>query len=327
MQGDDALGAGMPAQDTTNVWPNRLVDRSNIEANMRKKNKRQDRGPGRVPPDEQLDESELHKMMIEMFRNVGASALSRSLEERRVARGRRLFNLYSLTPLWRALDQVLKCLSELEQSADGSCDKNIRDVAVLVKRARADVENAIDSLSAGVRSVVSDEMRDVQESELLLRLFAYEPAKISDWAASDDERLRDVYSAGEVRKSLADHAGLADRLQLPDTWEYEIHSSALHASPRMTDAVAKLPSGTLQDLPLLALEILSHSGRFIEACSWIYESVGVPEDARCDLSVPALDEVLEEFSREQAALADLPPRVPRSRAERRAKARHLREGG
>jgi hypothetical protein len=281
-------------------------------------------GESGINEPEPIDESELHRLMTESFGEAGATALFETLEERRVTRGRRLYQLYLRPPLWHALEDVLRALRMTTDFLDTSSLEELAAASVLAARVLGDTEEALDALLAGVRATVSDAMRDVMEAELLVRWFVVEPTLAGEWYEADDEALRSRFSPGPVRAALARAWLLPEGKQIADAWEYEVHSQSLHASPDRVAAAAKRPSGTLEDLEPLAVEIVSHGVRFLSATIQLYEKVGIAAVDVPTLSLVNAEAMLTEVSRAQAALGIIPTRIPRSRRERREGARTLK---
>ncbi len=267
---------------------------------------------------EPVDESELYRSLTQMLGTQGAEGLFETLEERRVLRGRRLFQLSMRHDLIGALDESLLAVRRTASFLRESSVPDLVQVAVLADRVRGDAEQAVDSLLDGVRAVVSDAMRDVMEAELLIRRFALDPTVVSVWSSADDATLRNAFGPGQVRSALAKAAGLGEAEHLPDGWEYEIHSRLLHASPHQHAADLKRPSDTFDDLAPMTSEIVGHLTRFLDACTSLYDELGVDESGRPDLRLPVVGELLANTTAMQRALPFVPPRVPMSRQERRA---------
>lgn len=266
------------------------------------------------PDGEPIDESELLQRMIEFYSRAGALLIASTVDERRIARGRRLFQLYLRAELWTELETALRSVTQLPALMAASGSDPLHRSAVLAERVVGDVEEAFDGLLVGVAARVSDAMRDVMEAELLIRLFASNPSVVAEWADADREKLYADFSPGKVRAKVARAQGLAGGLQLPDAWEYEVHSASIHASPDPQAAAARRRTSTLDELPFLTQEIVIHVGRFVDATDALFGALDIRPPSR-SVFAPVTQPTHEL----------IPPREPRTRAERRRLERQMRK--
>ncbi len=253
-------------------------------------------------------------MVTRFFKEANATAIFSMLEERRVARGRRLFQLYMRTGIWAAFESSLRALDQLSQFIQDTFDADKRGVHVLVDRVRADLEEAIDGFLCGVRATVSNSMRDVMEAELLIRLFALAPDEITTWLGASAEELRKIFSPVKVRMRVASLEGLPPQMELPDTVEYQAHSEGLHVTPDPDGVRNMKPSGTLDDFDHLSLEIAIHASRFITAIGSLFDGFGIAASDTPDLNLRSIGDLVKTSSLAQVNSV-LPPREPRTRAD------------
>lgn len=267
-----------------------------------------------TPEGEPIAESELVRTMIDFYSGAGALSIASTVDERQVARARRLFRLYLRPDLWSNLETALRSVTPLPSAMAESGSVPLQQAAVLAERVAGDVEEAFDGLLVGVAARVSDTMRDVMEAELLIRLFVSDPSLVAEWADADREKLYERFSPGKVRAKVAQAQGLVGGVQLPDAWEYEVHSDVIHASPDPRAAAARRRMSTLDELPHLTQEIVIHAARFLDAVDALFEAVDLRPPPR-PIFVPIT----------QLAHDLIPQREPRTRAERRRLEREMRK--
>ena len=227
-----------------------------------------------IPPDE---------VLLEMFGLLEAQGAGPFLDVVRHAhrqRGLRLFRLMTETfPVPPGLDQALRHFAALEDTFDRTDE--VRTVTVLVRRAGADMESAIEALLTGRRSIVADEMRDAMEIEHLLRDFAARHDFIDLWVSLDDQARARKFRPAEVRRRLANDAYPGKGYDLPDKREYEVHSAGLHPTPDHPHSAKALDEGAdSRDLLSGAGEMLEHCRRVFDACDRLLDSFDIPDDVR-----------------------------------------------
>lgn len=126
------------------------------------------------------------------------------------------------------LEELLTHLVQVEQAFATRID--LRPIASLAARARADFVTALDALLSGFHSVAVDAMRDVMEVEFLLREFRHAPSKIKIWAQADFKQLNDQFRPAVLRQLHANRVG-AKPQDLAEAADYKAHSSFLHVTP------------------------------------------------------------------------------------------------
>jgi hypothetical protein len=126
------------------------------------------------------------------------------------------------------LEELLTHLAEVEQALAIRAD--LRPIASLAARARADFVTALDALLSGFHAVAVDAMRDVMEIEFLLREFRHAPDKIKVWAQADFKQLNDQFRPAVLRQLHANGVG-AKPQDLSEAADYKAHSSFLHVTP------------------------------------------------------------------------------------------------
>jgi hypothetical protein len=126
------------------------------------------------------------------------------------------------------VDELLRHLDAVSEAF--RADPALRDLAPLIQRIAAEFETAVEATIAGYLAVVTDAMRDVMETEMLLLDFAVEPARIVEWlAATSQERFRKFKPV--VLRDRLRAAGIGRYRNLVTDPDYKGHSEALHVSP------------------------------------------------------------------------------------------------
>jgi hypothetical protein len=227
-----------------------------------------------IPPDDVLVE------MFGMLEAQGAGPLLELLRTGHRQRGIRLFKLETAAIMVPpGLDQALGHFAGLLATFEDVED--LQPVAVLMNRARSDMESAIDALLTGRRSIVADEMRDVMEIEWLLRDFAARKENLVLWATTDDDIRAKTFWPAEVRRRLSNDAWPGKGFDLPDKREYDVHSQGLHPTPGHPHSAKDLDEGAdPTDLLQGAGEILEHCRRVFDATDVLLDAFGVPDDRR-----------------------------------------------
>jgi len=126
------------------------------------------------------------------------------------------------------LEELLTHLEEVKRAFQARAD--LRPVALLAARARADFITALEALLSGFHAVAVDAMRDVMEVEFLVCEFRHRPDKISVWAHADLKQLNDQFRPAVLRQLHANR--VRARPQDPgEAADYRAHSSFLHVTP------------------------------------------------------------------------------------------------
>jgi hypothetical protein len=126
------------------------------------------------------------------------------------------------------LEELLTHLEEVKRAFEARAE--LRPVAFLAARARADFITAVEALLSGYHAVAVDAMRDVMEVEFLLREFRHKLDKISVWARADLKQLNDQFRPAVLRQLHANRVS-AKPQDLGEAVDYKAHSSSLHVTP------------------------------------------------------------------------------------------------
>ena len=126
------------------------------------------------------------------------------------------------------LDEIFSVLTVMTDAYQRSV--LLKDIAFLIARVHADFESAIDAALSGFNGVVLDTMRDVMEVEYLFEDFLRDGQHITEWVGADRATLLSTFNPASLRRRQAAAAGTAPE-NLPDAFEYRLHSEGLHVSP------------------------------------------------------------------------------------------------
>jgi hypothetical protein len=125
----------------------------------------------------------------------------------------------------QATDRLLEFLTSVSRSLEE--DGETSDLAFLADRVADDVRISLEGLLSGYLQVASDAMRDIMETELLIRDFALDPNQISKWRTADANVLRRSFRPVHLRQRQADALGV-DIGNVPGASDYSAHSKLLH---------------------------------------------------------------------------------------------------
>jgi hypothetical protein len=160
-----------------------------------------------------------------------ANRLPRTLEvllSAEIGRRRRLRRYVQRRHL-ETLEALLTLLAEVQSLYEES--PLLRSIYFLVRRVSEDYQVALEALLSGLLSVVSDLMRDVLETEMLIQDFALLPTQIEAWKRADDRTRLKRFAPAVLRQRRARSLGV-DPAHLPGTEDYQAHSQLLHVNPQ-----------------------------------------------------------------------------------------------
>jgi hypothetical protein len=133
-----------------------------------------------------------------------------------------------------------------------------------VGRARGDFQTALEATLSGFHSVAHDAMRDVMETEFLLREFYHEPKHIGEWLHCTPKQRNEGFRPGLLRQRHARRIGKEPQ-DLGEASDYRAHSTFLHVSPYRNPFGG--PGLADSDVPFAAdscfWEIFEHARRLV----------------------------------------------------------------
>lgn len=175
--------------------------------------------------------------------------------------------------------QAIELLLTFLASASGMLAENSEtsDLYFLPTRVADDVRMSLEGLLSGYLQVSSDATRDMMESELLIRDFAYDPRQIRRWRDADEDVLRRQFRPVNLRQRQAQALGVPVT-EVPGATDYKAHSMLLHVRPPLL--FPRSPESGHQAIYVLdALsEIMFHGQTTVEALVALFDAV--------DLSAP-----------------------------------------
>jgi hypothetical protein len=192
----------------------------------------------------------------------------------------------------KAIDSLLGFLSGASVLLAG---RKASDLAFLPTRIADDVGMALEGLLSGYLQIVSDSMRDVVETEFLIRDFALDTERIDRWRHADDKVLREEFQPRHMRARLADALGLPKgSREVPGAKDYAEHSRLLHVgepllfarSPESGHEAIRVLEG-LADIVVHGISVVEALGSFLAAIG--QSSPDIWADALNDLRFSAED--------------------------------------
>ncbi len=211
-----------------------------------------------------------------------AEFLRRSHENRSTWLNRSLdgARLRGLEELLNHLDALVRVLSN---------DASATTFARLFTRVIYDVEVAVEATLAGDLPVAFDAMRDVMETEFIIRDIALDPSQRTLWERRDPDVIRRRFRPVLVRQRLKD-AGVPGFGENAESVDYKGHSMALHVTPFELGLMDR--RRTAADQPILAdagwWEVFEHVGRRILSCEYVIRDLLTELDWR---DVPEPDDL------------------------------------
>lgn len=202
-------------------------------------------------------------------------------------------------------DEIADVLDAVKKAFDQS--SRLMDIAFLVTRVGKDFASAIDAALSGFNGVVLDTMRDVMEVEYLFRDFSNDSSRISMWLEADRSILLREFSPSALRRRIADAAGKRPQ-DLPDAFEYRLHSEGLHVSPSfiLSDLAGKgfadVPSRRATEFAFA--EMFEHARRFLLAANSLGATAAGSAWTGPDVRT-AMPEAAKAWERTQAMVAVL----------------------
>jgi hypothetical protein len=190
-------------------------------------------------------------------------------------------------------------LSFLIESSDALAASAYDDLDFLPTRIADDVRMSLEGMLSGYLQVASDAMRDVIETELLVRDFALDSRQIDRWRNADEGLLWQDFRPGQCRKRQANALGvpIAD---VPGTTDYNAHSQLLHAGRPLL--FARSPESGHRAIHVLnaVADIMVHGISAVEGLALLFSTINLSRPTP-DASLVALRRALDDLTRARAA--------------------------
>lgn len=202
----------------------------------------------------------------------------------------------------QAIDLLLDFLISASESLKGASET--QDLAFLPDRIADDVRMSLEGILSGYLQIASDAMRDIIETELLIRDFVLDPNQIDKWRDADDEVLRRSFQPRHMRQRQA-NARDCDIRDVPGATDYAAHSQLLHVRP--SSLFPRSPeSGAMAGYRVLVLldvigDVMFHGTSVVQALGLLLNAVDrpVPDPSR---ALAALAYASEDLSEARAAV-------------------------
>jgi hypothetical protein len=173
----------------------------------------------------------------------------------------------------QAIDLLLGFLISVSKSLEAS---ELHDLAFLPDRIADDVRISLEGLLSGYLQVASDAMRDIIETELLIRDFSSDPDRITRWRNANEDERRHYFFTPRMRERQAKALGVPSA-EVPGTADYRAHSQLLHVRPPLLFPRSPGPQ-TLAGLRVIYVldalaDIMRHGGSAVEALNLLLNTL------------------------------------------------------
>jgi hypothetical protein len=204
-------------------------------------------------------------------------------------------DLEAVNSLFGYLISVSRSLGETREN---------HDLIFLPDRVMGDVRIALEGLMSGYLQTVSDAMRDIIETELLIRDFALDATQINKWRNTSKDMLWKNFQPSLLRKRQAAALGVNAR-DVPGATDYSAHSELLHVGktrlfPRTPESGAMAGHRVTDVLNSLA-DIMHHASSAVRALDLFLDAIGCrgPDSGE---SLAALSSASGDLSRARSAV-------------------------
>jgi len=149
-------------------------------------------------------------------------------------------------------------------------------------------------------------MRDVLETELLIRDFVLDTAQIRRWCSADEDVLRRNFRPVHCRQRLATALGV-DIKDVPGASDYEMHSKMLHVRPPLLPALSPASGHEATYVLSVISDIMFHGASSVRAVADLLNATGhdTPEPEATLTALIDAAEDLDAALRETDAMAQL----------------------
>jgi hypothetical protein len=189
-------------------------------------------------------------------------------------------------------------------------DGKTYDLAFIPTRIADDVRMSLEGLLSGYLQISSDAMRDIIETELLIRDFTLDLQQIDRWRNASESVLRNNFQAGQMRKRQADALGIPIS-DVPGATDYQAHSRLLHlGSPLLFERSPESGHQAIYVLDAL-YEVMFHGLSVIQALGSFLEAINRPL-SDLDVTLAALRLSLADLKTAHEAIEALERRIAES---------------
>lgn len=201
--------------------------------------------------------------------------------------------------------QAIELLLDFLISASNLLKKNEGTSALIFipERIADDVRVSLDGLLSGYLQIPSDAMRDIMETEFLIRDFALDPEQINVWRNADENVLRRKFRPVHLRQRQASALGVPIT-EVHGATDYGTHSRLLHVGPPLLFSRSpQLGHEAVHVLDSLN-EIVGHGISIVEALAALFSAIEVSApDSKATLV--ALKSSFEDIKRARNATAGI----------------------
>src|SRR5262249_54081698 len=154
---------------------------------------------------------------------------------------------------------------------------------------------SLESLLSGHLQLAAAAMRDVLETELLVRDFSRDPRQIGRWLKADEKTLWQEFRPVKCRERQARALGV-NKKAVPGATDYWAHSKLLHVGPSYLPALS--PAAGHQAIHVIdALhDIMFHGASSVQAITDLLNATG-SDAGDTDATLTTLRDALEDLWR------------------------------
>jgi hypothetical protein len=170
----------------------------------------------------------------------------------------------------QAIELLLNFLTSASNLLAG--DSETSDLAFMPTRVADDVRMSLEGLLSGYLQIASDAMRDIIETELLIRDFVLNPEQIDRWRSADENMLRRRFRPVHCRQRQANALGV-HITEVPGATDYEAHSKLLHVRPPLL--FPRSPESGHRAIRVLdaLTDIMFHGISVVEALAALFSAI------------------------------------------------------
>lgn len=215
----------------------------------------------------------------------------------------------------KAIDLLLKYLISVSRSLTEA--RETFDLAFLPYRIADDVRISLEGLLSGYLHVASDALRDIMETELLIRDFALDPSQIDRWRNATEDVLRKEFRPVHLRQRQADALGV-DRKDVPGAADYSAHSKLLHVGPpllfkRTPESGAMAGHEAINVLNVLS-DVMYHGSSAVQALDLLLNAISQPGSDPAE-TLAALAAASEDLELARSTVEEIERRIAEGLAE------------
>jgi hypothetical protein len=206
-----------------------------------------------------------------------------------------------------AIDLLLGFLMASSDALEASASP---DLDFLPTRIADDVRMSFEGMLGGYLQVASDAMRDVIDTELLIRDFALDPRQIDRWLNADEGLLKREFKPVDCRQRQAKALGVP-RDEVPGATDYRAHSQLLHVGRPLMFARSPESGHRASHVLNAVADIMVHGISAVEGLELLFAAINLSGPSP-GASLAALQRALDDLTRARAVTERMERRAAES---------------